>query len=145
MPYNFANVLITFVCGIMLYNQMLTNHETNGSIYQHVDLVPVSRAQLLNYPSLSKEIAVERFITNAVDGLYVDVLKNAATGKPGYWYKLSTYKGTIIVRKAVPEIVIRVKKLFPGCTVETSGDKMAVLVYWGTYVNNTKMIEQDGL
>jgi len=109
---------------------MLQTREHNDAIYQHAKLVPVSLSSLRNYRQLADKVYLEKYITNSVDTIYINVLKSASTNKHGHFHNLDNKQYR---RSAVPQIVEQLKLLFPGSSVTTTGDKTGIVVNWGNY------------
>lgn len=127
MSYNFALVI---VCSILFYNFLLQTREHNDTIYQHTKLVPVTLSNLRNYRQLGDKVRLEKYITNSVETIYINVLKSASTNKHGYFHNLDN---TQYRHSAISQIVEHIKLLFPGSSVSTTGDKTGIIVNWRNF------------
>lgn len=127
MPYNFALVI---VCSIVFYNFLVQTREHNDTIYQHARLVPVTLSNLRNYRQFSNKVRLEKYITNSVDTIYINVLKSASTNKNWHFHNIDNTQDWY---STVPQIVENLKLLFPGSSVSTAADRTGIIVNWGNF------------
>jgi len=126
--------IIIAILGVIAYNEHTAyTRARNDLVYSHAPLTPISRAQLQNYRASQRDLEVDRLITKTVEDIYLSVIHGASKMDKGYWHSLKPDTMRSDVPSVSPysaEIISRVKRLFPECTVEYSSGLNSVGVFW---------------
>jgi hypothetical protein len=83
-------------------------------------LTPINRTVLQNYTTAYTNAVTEKFIKKTVEEIYSSALKEASLRKEGYQHPFAPLLPIHVYPESsyLPTIIMKLEKLFPGCTVE---------------------------
>jgi len=83
-------------------------------------LTPINRTVLQNYTTAYTNAVTEKFIKKTVEEIYSSALKEASLRKEGYQHPFAPLLPIHVYPESsyLPAIIMKLEKLFPGCTVE---------------------------
>lgn len=83
-------------------------------------LKPMNRSVLQNYTTVYTNAVTEKFIKKTVEEIYTAALKEASLRKEGYQHPFAPLLPIHVYPEStyLPNIITKLEKLFPECTVE---------------------------
>jgi len=127
-----TNLIVGAISVIWFTTVLEYNRVRSDAVYQHVDLVPLSRSTLQNFADLQHSAVVESYILKTVEDIYHAVKIEAALKKPGYHHPFNPLlpNHTYLPYLYVNEIIRRLSFLFPDCDVEINYRLGVFGIYW---------------